>query len=69
MSLKTSNGLTVGGICSGDETNLKTWMTFPILTCDFDELLNNVDAIFYCISSIKQYKQAKKALENGVHVM
>ena len=63
------NGLTVGGICSGDENQLKDFDDDLILTQDFDELLNNVDAIFIVSHPSKHYKQAKKALENGVHVL
>ena len=40
-----------------------------ILTRDFDELIDNVEAIFIVSHPSKHYKQAKKALENGVHVL
>ncbi len=54
------NGLTVEGICSDDENQLKDFEDDLILTRDFDELIDNVEAIFIVSHPSKHYKQSKK---------
>lgn len=41
----------------------------PMVTDDFDELLNNVDAVYIISSPDEHYKHIKGALEHGVHVL
>lgn len=63
------NGLIIGGICSCDENQLNAFNEDIMLTQDFEELVDNVDAIFIVSHPSKHYEQVKKALEKKVHVL
>ncbi|MBR4338254.1 MAG: Gfo/Idh/MocA family oxidoreductase [Bacteroidaceae bacterium] len=64
------NGATIEGICMPKTTKLpETLLKMPIVTNDYADLINNVDAV-YVISRLEDhYDRIKQALENGKHVL
>lgn len=47
----------------------ETLSKLPVVTTDFDELIETVDAVFIVSKPEKHYWQIKKALEKGKHVL
>lgn len=67
---KLVNGITVNAVCADDEKEKKCYENEDlILTDDYDELLNIVDAVFIISHPSKHYSQIKKALTHGKHVL
>ncbi len=64
------NGIKVKGICSKDEKHLATFEGKGLLLTDnFEELLEEVDAIFDISHPSKHYRHIKTALNKGKHVL
>lgn len=66
------NGLQVEGIWTpenkqGELTEMLA--SLPIVTTDYDNLIENVDAVFIVSKPHRHYGQIKKALERGKHVL
>lgn len=67
---KFVNGVDVVCVCSEDENMLEGYQSNKILvTKNFIKLLNIVDAVYIASHPTKHYKQVKKALEAGKHVL
>ena len=68
-SLKV-NGLQVCGVCTQDDTYLSNEVkSLPIVTNDFDTLIDNCDAIYIVSAPKCHYQQIKRALEKKIHVL
>lgn len=66
------NGVQIEGICVPESHigQLKEILTqLPIVTTNFEELIEAVDAVFIVSKPEQHYGQIKKALENGKHVL
>lgn len=67
---KLVNGIDVNAICTDKDNEKKQYENDEILlTNDYDELLNVVDAVFIISHPLQHYSQIKQALENGKHVL
>ena len=72
---KYVSSFNIKGICISnnekfeDVNNLLSKNTIEFFTDNYDELLNNVDAIYIFISPNKHYEYVKKALQRNVHVI
>ena len=60
------NGLEVVGACT---TNQAYFEGIPYITDDFDALLQRVDAVYIVTTPQNHYRQVKRALERGRHVL
>lgn len=67
---KYVNGIEVAGICSLDSTKLSEDLVenTPMYQ-DYEQLLEAVDAVYVASHPSRHYKQVKKALEQGKHVL
>lgn len=64
------NGVKVEGICTQNKRNLHvTLLNLPLVTSDYDLLLNQVDAVYILSHPSKHYEHVKHALEFGKHVL
>ncbi|WP_283170293.1 adenylyltransferase/cytidyltransferase family protein [Curtanaerobium respiraculi] len=64
------NGIDVRGVFSSDvEVVPEDLRDLPVVTEDYDELLDSVDAVFLISHPSEHYEQIRKALEAGVHVL
>lgn len=60
------NGVKIGGICSNNSTIIEQ---IGVKVFDFDEMLDNVDAVYIRSQPEEHYYQIKKALSLGKHVL
>lgn len=64
------NGAHIEGICSNNLNNMEGDMKqLPLITDDYDELLEKVDAVFIHSYPTVHYEQIKDALEQGKNVL
>ena len=66
------NGIKIKGLCSTPSfisTLTGELESLSCVTTDFDQLLNEVDALYIMSKPKDHYQQIKKALENGKHVL
>lgn len=64
------NGLVLSGICTDDVEQCKQrFESIDHISSSFDELLDEVDAIYVCSHPSKHFEQIKVALERNVHVL
>ena len=64
------NGVKVVGLCTQNKTNLtNALLCLPLVTSEYDLLLNQVDAIYVLSHPKKHYEHVKLALEAGKHVL
>ncbi len=64
------NGIKIYGVCSKNERcNLQSAEHISLITDNYDLLLNFVDAVYVVSHPSKHYKDIKKALELGKHVL
>lgn len=64
------NAVDVIGLCSSDLSRLEELTKqVEIVTCDFNYLLTQVDAVYIHSHPKYHYEQVKKALESGKHVL
>jgi choline-phosphate cytidylyltransferase len=64
------NGISISGVFSEDDIDLsETLKTFSEQTDNFEQLLENSDAIYIASHPSKHYKQVKEALLYGKHVL
>ena len=67
---KYVNGIEIVGICSNNiEEMSEEIKKLPIITKEFDELLENVDAVYLKSNPREHYEQIKKVLNKGKHVL
>lgn len=68
---KYVNGLHVDSLCTGSPRvmNEEARNDISVITDDFDELLNSVDAVYIRSKPEFHYKNIRQALENGKHVL
>lgn len=67
---KYVNAVKIVGLCSNDISkllNLKSQLNF--VTNDYNQLLDNVDAVYIHSNPSEHYQQVKKALEHHKHVL
>lgn len=64
------NGIEITGICTNNiEEMSKAIKELPIVTSDYDTLLNNVDSVYIRSNYDNHYDQIKRALEKKKHVL
>ena len=64
------NGVKVVGVCTQNKKDLSSaLLNLPIVTSDYDLLLNQVDAVYIISHPSKHYEHVKHALELGKHVL
>ncbi len=64
------NGITVAGVAALNTSALSKAITsLPIVTSDYSELLQNVDAVYIRSQPVKHYEQIKMAIMAGKHVL
>lgn len=64
------NGIRIIGVCTNDISKMsKEMRKLPIITNNYDVLLENVDAVYIKSEHIKHYAQIKKALKLGKSVL
>ncbi len=64
------NGIHVGGICTNQLHIMSDAIKkLPLITSDYDELLENVEAVYIRTLPENHYKDIKKALMKGKHVL
>ena len=64
------NGVKVVGVCTQNKKDLSSaLLNLPIVTSDYDHLLNQVDAVYIISHPSKHYEHVKHALELGKHVL
>lgn len=66
------NGVKIKGLCTTENEKQfisDTLRNLPIVTADYDELLDNVDAVYLISRPQDHYEQIKKALMRGKHVL
>ncbi len=64
------DGICLGGICTRRMDNMSDALHgLPLITDDFEKLLENVDAIYIKSHPSESYAQIKRALECGKHVL
>ncbi len=63
------NGVEVVGICSADRNYLKKYGSLRIRTQNYEELLEQVDAVYIASHPSVHAEQIRLALENGIHVI
>lgn len=64
------NGLVVNGVCTSQQSKiLSTIEGVPVVTDDYDKLLDEVDAVYIRSHPDYHYTQIKKALERGKSVL
>ncbi len=64
------NGVEVFGVCVSDQTSVqKDLGKINLVTSDYDELLDSVDAVYLLSHPTKHYAQVKNALLKGKHVL
>lgn len=66
------NGVKIKGLCTTEKEKQfisDTLRNLPIVTADYDELLDNVDAVYLISRPQDHYEQIKKALMRGKHVL
>lgn len=64
------NGLVVNGVCTSQQSKiLSTVEGVPVVTDDYDKLLDEVDAVYIRSHPDYHYAQIKKALERGKSVL
>ena len=64
------NGVKVVGVCTQNKKDLiSALLNLPIVTSDYDLLLNQVDAVYIISHPSKHYEHVKHALELGKHVL
>ena len=64
------NGVDVAGVCVSDQTTVeKDLGNIPLVTSDYAELLNHVDAVYLLSHPTKHYSQTKLALDKKKHVL
>lgn len=67
---KYVNGIKVVGICTDNDSLVhETAKELEIVTSDYNELINQVDAVFIHSTPSEHYKQVKQALFADKHVM
>ena len=67
---KYVNGITVNAVSIGNEKEAKCYENEDLTVVkDYDELLSLVDAVYIISHPSKHYKQIKKALNQGKHVL
>ena len=64
------NGVEVIGLCTQDTSGLsKVVLDLPIITSDYSDLLEKVDAVYVLSHPTKHYEHVKQALLAGKHVL
>ena len=64
------NGIHIAGICTESlEIMSDTVKNLPVITTDYQELLDNVDAVYIRSQPAEHYRQIKSALKAGKHVL
>lgn len=64
------NGVVVSGICSQDDSDLSVELKgLPLITSDYDSLLEVCNAVYIASHPSKHYEQIKTALLAGKHVL
>lgn len=64
------DGICLGGLCTISPRLMSdTLLGLPLVTDRFEELLENVDAVYIKAHPTEGYVQAKKSLEKGKHVL
>lgn len=64
------NGVKVIGLCTQNKKNLsENLLNLPLVTSEYDLLLNQVDAVYVLSHPTKHYEHVKRALEAGKHVL
>ena len=64
------NGLEIAGICTGKIENMsENLKKLPLITDDYGELLDHVDAVYIHSHPVRHYAQIKEALGRGRHVL
>lgn len=64
------NGIYVGGVCTESVSIMADAVKgLPLVTGDFEELLDVVDAVYIRSQPAEHYMQIKRALERGKHVL
>lgn len=67
---KYVNGIDVVGICTNNIDEMSEEIKkLPCITSDYDELLENVDAVYIKSNPREHYEQIKKAISRGKHVL
>jgi len=67
---KYVNGLSVEGLCTSRKEMFSESLTsLPVVTSEFAELVDAVDALYLISSPFRHYEQIKLALEHGKHVL
>lgn len=67
---KYVNGIDIVGICTNNIDNFsKDVKKLSIITTNYDELLENIDAVYIRSKQKEHYNYIKKALENGKNVL
>lgn len=66
---KLVNGLSVIGICTGNEELLSEQKGMIFFTEDYEELLDRCDAVYVASHPTRHYDQVKAALLRGKHVL
>ena len=67
---KYVNGIEVVAICSNNINEMSEEIkSLPLITSDFDELLEKVDAVYLKSNPKEHYEQIKKALNKGKHIL
>ena len=64
------NGVTIGGLCIPSKEALpENLISLPLLTDNFEYLIEQIDAVYIISHLGNHYKQIKYALEKGKHVL
>ncbi len=64
------NGVEITGICTNDVSKFSELIqNLPLITNNYEVLVNNVDAVYIKSEQSKHYEQIKFALENGKSVL
>lgn len=67
---KFVNGLNVTGICTENiDVMPKSLQKIPLITANYDEFLNHIDAVYICSHPAMRYEHIKKAINNGKHIL
>lgn len=67
---KYVNGINIKGICAQDFSAFDSEVqNLEVVTSDYDQLLQEVDAVYIMSHPSRHYEQIKKALEKGIHVL
>lgn len=63
------NGVDIAGVCTPDGTRCGLTEEVPLITADYGELLEAVDAVYVISHPSRHYADVKAALEKGRHVL